>query len=255
MPLSEDTLRRALGRLGVHAPVRFDEVTGSTNATALAMAEAGAPEWTLVAAGHQTEGRGRLGRTWVDEPGSALMFSIVLRPDLEPELGGLIPLLAGAAMARACEDVAGAEVACKWPNDLLLADAKVGGILAESLLEGEMFEFVVLGVGVNLGTPPPVEGSGALEADAGELLGVFLERFAHHYEPGHPAFAGAVAGYYREVCTTLGRRVRAVAVDGAVVEGEAVDVDEHGGLVVRVDGGLEAVRFGEVEHLETSLPG
>ena len=78
--LSVTELERALADLGLEAPVRFDEVTGSTNATALGMAEAGAPEWTLVAAGHQTAGRGRLGRTWTDLAGGALLFSFVLRP-------------------------------------------------------------------------------------------------------------------------------------------------------------------------------
>ena len=130
--LSTTELERAFADPGLEAPVRFDEVTGSTNATALGMAEAGAPEWTLVAAGHQTAGRGRLGRTWMDRAGAALMFSFVVRPPLEPERAGLIPLLAGAAMAAAIRDVAGADVRCKWPNDLLVGDAKVGGILVES---------------------------------------------------------------------------------------------------------------------------
>ena len=130
--LSVTELERALADLGLEAPVRFDEVTGSTNATALEMAEAGAPEWTLVAAGHQTAGRGRLGRTWTDRAGAALMFSFVVRPSLEPERAGLIPLLAGAAMAAAIRDVAGVDVRCKWPNDLLVGDSKVGGILVES---------------------------------------------------------------------------------------------------------------------------
>ena len=67
--LSEDALVRTLERAGLNAPVRFEEVTASTQATALEMAAAGTPEWTLVAAGHQTRGRGRLGRTWLDEPG------------------------------------------------------------------------------------------------------------------------------------------------------------------------------------------
>jgi BirA family biotin operon repressor/biotin-[acetyl-CoA-carboxylase] ligase len=78
----------------------------------------------------------------------------------------------------------------------------------------------------------------------------FLETFAYHYEPAHPAFAGAVVEGYRRACDTLGRRVRATTTTGAVVEGEAVDVDERGALVVRTSSGLEVVRFGEVEHLD-----
>src|SRR4030095_359085 len=91
--LSEDALVRALERVGLRAPVRVEEVTASTQATALERAAAGTPEWTLVAAGHQTEGRGRLGRTWLDEPGRALMFSLVLRPALHPAPRGLLTFL------------------------------------------------------------------------------------------------------------------------------------------------------------------
>ena len=72
-------LERSLRSAGLTAPVRWDEVTGSTNATAAALALQGAPEWTLVGAGHQTQGRGRQGRRWEDEPGGALMVSVVLR--------------------------------------------------------------------------------------------------------------------------------------------------------------------------------
>jgi len=257
LPLSDVILRAALERIGAEAPVRFDEVTGSTQLTALELAEGGAPEWTLVAAGHQTQGLGRLGRTWLDRPGESLLFSLVLRPDLDPEHGRLLTLLAGSTLARACHEVAGVEVACKWPNDLLVGDRKVGGLLASSVLEGDRFAFVVLGAGVNLGGAPDVPGAEALgEADPELLLGTFLEAFARHYEPAHPAFAGAVLEGYRRLCATLGHRVVATTVGGAIVEGEAVDVDERGGLVVRTPSGLEMVRFGEVEHLDTgSLPG
>lgn len=255
MPLSDAALRAALDRIGAQAPVRFDEVTGSTQRTALELAEAGAPQWTLVAADHQTEGRGRSGRGWIDEPGRALLFSLILRPELAPEHGGLLTLLAGSSMVRACREAADVEVGCKWPNDLLLGDRKVGGLLAESVLQGDAFGFVVLGVGLNLGAAPDVPGAGALgEADPARVLGAFLETFARHYEPAHPAFAGAVIEGYRRVCVTFGRWVRATTTQGALVEGEAIDVDELGGLVIRSPSGLETVRFGDVEHLG-ALPG
>ena len=249
--LSEDALVRALERVGLRAPVRFDEVTASTQATALELAAAGTPEWTLVAAGHQTEGRGRLGRTWLDRPGRALMLSFVLRPALDPASGGLLTLLAGTAMAQACFELADQRTACKWPNDILVAGRKAGGILAESRVEGGRFEHVVVGVGVNLGEPPPdIPGAGAVEAQDDELLEAFVSAFVRGYEPAHPAFAGGVVASYREVCATLGTRVRATTGGGTVVEGEAVDLDDRGGLVVRTTAGDEVVRFGEVEHLE-----
>lgn len=248
--LSEDALRRALERIGMDAPVRFDEVTGSTQETALRLAAEGAPEWTLVAAGHQTRGRGRLGRSWEDLEGGALLLSIVLRPDLPADRGGLLTLLAGWAMATACRDL-GRAVACKWPNDLLLGEAKVGGVLGESELHADRFAHVALGVGVNLGgAPSDVAGAAALDVEDEALLGAFLGHLAARYEPGHPAFAGAVLEGYRTVSATIGRHVRAITGEGHLgVAGEAVDVDETGSLIVRTESGLKAIGFGEVEHL------
>lgn len=249
--LTGHALTRALERVGLRAPVRFDEVTRSTQATALDMAAEGAPEWTLVAAAHQTEGRGRMGRSWVDEPGRALMFSVVLRPELPAELGGLLTLLAGSALAHACTEVGGVPAACRWPNDVLVAGRKAGGILAESLVTGDRFEHVVLGVGVNLGAPPPaMPDAGAVDADAEELLVAFLRAFARGYAPAGPAFAETVVAGYREVCSTIGSRVRATTTVGVTVEGRAVDVDETGGLVIQTPAGPQVVRFGEVRHLE-----
>lgn len=253
LTLSEDALVRALDQVGLRAPVRFDEVTPSTQATALEMAEAGAPEWTLVAAAHQTAGRGRLGRTWLDEPGRALMFSLVLRPGFTAEAAGLITIFAGAMMAEACRARAGEAVTCKWPNDLLLDDRKVGGVLAESKVTSDgRLEHVILGVGVNVGTPPKaIAHAGALaHADPQELLVAFLYRFRTLYGPQMPGVAERIVSAARAVSATLGTRVRARTVDGAVVEGEAVDLDAGGGLVVRTSGGNQVVRFGEVEHLE-----
>jgi BirA family transcriptional regulator, biotin operon repressor / biotin---[acetyl-CoA-carboxylase] ligase len=249
--VTERALRRALERAGLDAPVRFDEVTGSTQETARRRAEEGAPEWTLVAAGHQTAGRGRLGRSWNDVPGQALMFSLVLRPELHPERAGLLTLLVGWAMATAARD-RGRGVGCKWPNDLMLGDAKVGGILAESVVEGDRLAYVSIGVGVNVGAAPAdVAGAGSLdEPDPAALLEGFLGHLAHRYEPGHPAFAGAVLEGYRDVCVTLGRTVRVLTAGGGLgPEGEAVDVDDTGALVLRTGRGLVPVRSGEVEHL------
>jgi BirA family transcriptional regulator, biotin operon repressor / biotin---[acetyl-CoA-carboxylase] ligase len=249
--LSEDSLVRALERVGLEAPVRYDEVTGSTQATALAMASEGAPEWTLVAAGHQTGGRGRLGRTWFDEPGRALMFSVVLRPELDPEAGGLLTLLAGTAMVHACRDVARQRAACKWPNDVLVEGRKVAGILAEARIADGRFEHVALGVGVNLVDPPAgVAGAGAVPAEPAELLEAFIGAFASGYRPAEPGSADAVIAAHAEVSATLGTRVRAVVGHGEAIEGHAIALDERGGLVVRTTSGERVVRFGEVEHLE-----
>jgi len=246
--LSDHALTHALEGAGLRAPVRFEEVTPSTQATALAMASDGAPEWTLVAAAHQTQGRGRVGRRWDDEPGRALLFSLVLRPRLEPARAGLLSLLAGVAMAEACELVADEGATCLWPNDVLVAGRKAIGILAESVAGAGSLEVVVLGVGANLGDPPgSMPEAGAVDAEDHELLEAFLGAFSRRYAPAHPAFGGLVVAAFRGRCATLGERIRARTTEGDVVEGDAVDVDELGGLLVRTAEGERTIRFGEVE--------
>jgi BirA family biotin operon repressor/biotin-[acetyl-CoA-carboxylase] ligase len=254
--LSTERLADLWSRAGLEAPVRFDEVTGSTNAAASDLARAGAPEWTAVAAGHQTDGRGRLGRAWADRPGSSLLLSIVLRPSLEPEAAGGVALLAGACTAEAAAEVADAASGCKWPNDVLVAGRKAAGILVEGSISDGRIDHLVLGIGVNL-WEAPLEGAGAVPASAPDLLAAFLDAFVPAYRDLSGTAGGGVQGAvdrYRPWCVTLGRRVRATTVDGASVEGEAVDLDRRGGLLVETDTGTETVAFGAVEHLRDGPP-
>jgi BirA family biotin operon repressor/biotin-[acetyl-CoA-carboxylase] ligase len=245
--LTNVDLLRALAAIGVEAPVRADEVTPSTNDTARAMAEAGAPEWALVSASHQTAGRGRSGRTWTDA-GEALLCSLVLRPSLAPETAGVLSLMAGAAMAQAIVEIAGVSVVCKWPNDLLLDDRKVGGILLESEIDDRRLAFVVAGIGVNLAPPDTEPGAGGIgDVALPDLLTAFLVHFAAIYRANDAAARARDA--WLAVAATIGRSVRATTVDGRVVTGVAEDVDAMGGLVVRTDRGPETVAFGEIEHL------
>jgi len=137
----------------------FFEVTASTNDEALRLAEAGAPDETLVAADHQTRGRGRMGRSWITQKGSALAFSLVLRPrPQERERLGLFSPLGAMSVASALEDL-GLQPQVKWPNDVLLNRKKVCGILAEASWTGERLAALVVGIGVNVApsSVPPDE--------------------------------------------------------------------------------------------------
>jgi BirA family biotin operon repressor/biotin-[acetyl-CoA-carboxylase] ligase len=249
--LSTGELERALAAAGLVAPVHFDEVTGSTNRTAWDLAMAGAPEWTLVAAGHQTEGRGRLERSWEDVAGRALLFSLVLRPTwLPPDRAGVLPLAAGLAMARAARDVAERDVRCKWPNDLLLDDRKVGGILAESRSSSERIDHVIVGVGVNLDPPDNLDlAAGIGDVDASALLGAFLRSFLSHYASNASGFIESVVAAYPQNSATIGRDVEATTTQGRRVRGRAIGVDEAGSLVVDTPAGRAWITSGEVIHV------
>jgi BirA family transcriptional regulator, biotin operon repressor / biotin---[acetyl-CoA-carboxylase] ligase len=246
-------LERALAAAGLAAPVRWDEVTGSTNATALDLARSGAVEWTLVAAGHQTAGQGRLGRIWRDRPGRSLMFSVVLRPAIAPPDAGLLSLLAGASMAETASEISGSAIRCKWPNDLLTpAGAKVGGILLESVMADGRLREVVMGLGVNLTPPPEIEGAAGLgeDVDPMGLLTGFLQRFRAGYRPEDPGFGAETVLRWSAVSATLGREVEVARADGSRVHGLAVAVDTQGGLVIETATGPTTVLFGEVAHLD-----
>ena len=252
--LTDDDLRAALGAIPIAAPVRAEEVTGSTNALAVALASEDSPEWTLVSAGHQTEGHGRVGRTWIDVPDRALLFSLVLRPSIPPSRAGLLSLLAGACMADAIRDVTGRRVSCKWPNDILLDGAKVGGILLESGVENGDLRYVVVGVGVNLEAPKDIEGAGAIGDRTGqrELLIAFLKQFSSVYRAADASLPERVRHAWLPVSSTIGQVVRARTLDGKETTGRAVGIDDFGSLQLSTDTGEARVAFGDVEHLRPS---
>lgn len=246
------TLLDAAARAGASRSSLYEDVTASTQATARRLAVEGAEEWTVVVAGHQTSGRGRLGRVWTSEPGSSLLFSVVLRPLLDARRAGLVMLLAGVAMAEAARVCAGAQLRCKWPNDLLSGESKVGGILSESRVVAGELEHVVLGVGVNVtAAPEGIPGAGFLseDADAAALLHSFLMCMKQRWRTHDPRFGPEVIEAWRAVSATLGRRVAAETLDGSRIEGIAVDLDAEGSLLVETAGGLRPVAFGEIEHL------
>jgi BirA family transcriptional regulator, biotin operon repressor / biotin---[acetyl-CoA-carboxylase] ligase len=249
-------VRESAQRAGITVPPVYLEKTESTNSEIRAMADRGAPEWTVVAAGHQTAGRGRLGRSWASAPGKALQFSLLLRPSIPPEDAPLASLLAAAEMADACLEVAGVRVFSKWPNDLLAENRKVGGILPEAKVSGAL-EYLVLGIGVNVSMTEedfPADLSGAAtslllaggSAEPEDLLGRFLAGFRASWKEGDPMDREDVLRRYRTICATLGRQVRATTVTGTILEGTASDLDDHGGLMI----GDSTVGFGEVVHLD-----
>ena len=159
----------------VRRVVRLD-ATGSTNDDARRLAQDGAPEGTVVIARSQSAGRGRLGRSWHSPDGAGLYLSIVLRPQEPLDRVGRYALVAALAALEACHAAGAAAARIKWPNDVLVERRKVAGILAE-LRAGSGGAELVLGFGLNVGTPPqgyPAELNGvtSLSAEAGRTVGV-----------------------------------------------------------------------------------
>jgi BirA family biotin operon repressor/biotin-[acetyl-CoA-carboxylase] ligase len=258
--LTEHTVAEVALAAGIDAPARFFDVIGSTNDALLRLAEQGAPEWTLVVAGHQDSGRGRLGRSWTSLPGSSLLMSLLVRPQLAPSDAPLVTLGAGACMALSCAVACGVEVKCKWPNDLMVGDRKLGGILVEAKVQGNSLLYAVIGIGLNVKQgardfPPELaETATSIAIEGGrlemaEVLYDFLVRVRRFCDPGDPRFPSMVLDAYRGVCDTIGRPVRATTMAGRTVEGMAVGIGESGTLQVETPSGTQEVGFGEVDYL------
>ena len=266
--LDPAAIRHAVVRPGsLWRDVQVTGVTGSTNADLLARAAAGAPEGLVLAAEEQRAGRGRMGRSWVSPPRAALTFSVLLRPGaVPPARRGWLPLLAGVAVATAVREVTAVDATLKWPNDVLVRDAKLGGILAEA--SGDA---VVAGIGVNVSTEPdelpppgPSHEGGALAAtslrvegwaspDRDLLLTALLGELEHWYlawrrAGGDPERCG-LAEEYTRLCGTIGRRVRVELPGGHVVRGLAAGIDPAGRLLVRGPDGEVPVAAGDVVHV------
>ncbi|HLN69293.1 MAG TPA: biotin--[acetyl-CoA-carboxylase] ligase [Streptosporangiaceae bacterium] len=287
-PLDAAAVRAAAVRPGgLWRTVEVTAVTGSTNADLLARAAAGEPEGAVLAAEHQSEGRGRLGRTWTSPPRAALTFSVLLRPSSVPRARlGWLPLLAGVAVAAAVRAVAAVDAQLKWPNDVLAGPAanalaggsgptaaggqgsavvppgKLAGILAEAAGDA-----VVVGIGVNVSTGPaelPPPGPGGLAAtslaiegaaaDRAVLLAEILAGLERRYRAWSAVFGdterSGLRAEYTGLCGTLGRRVRVELPGGRVLDGVAAALDTDGRLLVSVPPAADLpVAAGDIVHL------
>jgi BirA family transcriptional regulator, biotin operon repressor / biotin---[acetyl-CoA-carboxylase] ligase len=261
-PLDVSALARALTSSETRwREVQVVEETASTNLDVAARARAGAAAGLVLVAEHQSGGRGRQGRVWASPPRSGLTFSVLLEPAVVPaERWPWIPLLCGVAVAEGVRRVADVEPSLKWPNDVLVDDRKLAGILAERV-ETPAASLVVVGVGLNVTLrrdelPVPAATSLALEGASTTDRTVVLRSVlrvldalfgAWLAEGGDPA-AGLADAYARR-CSTLGRRVDVALPGGGSLSGRAERVDDHGRLVVATAHGPEVVGAGDVVHV------
>ena len=233
---------------------RVDEVTSidSTNSWLVEQARSGAPEGRAILAGFQRAGRGRLDRTWEAPADSALLLSLLLRPAAlrgASWAASAVALAARAALVR----LSGVRPQLKWPNDLVVDDEKLGGLLAELATDDP--PAVVVGLGVNLTAYPPDLAATSVRRRSGVTLWpraladiVFEEvEFRRRLLDDERGLA-ALRDEYRGASATLGRSVRVTLLERTVV-GDAVDVDDDGALVVDVDGDRRAFRAADVVHL------
>jgi len=235
--------------------------TGSTNDDLVAAATAGAPDRTAIVADYQTAGRGRLDRTWDATRNSNLLVSLLFRYESEDPLR--FTRIVALAAREACESLTGVAVRVKWPNDLVVDDRKLGGLLA---VASPRERFVVVGIGVNVGWAPP----DAVSLASASLTDASHTRTSHTEPPDHTPLTphtllvamveridarrqhddAELRAEHKSVLATLGARVRVELRVGESLLGDAIDLDDASRLIVQDDAGVRhVIDVGDVVHL------
>jgi BirA family biotin operon repressor/biotin-[acetyl-CoA-carboxylase] ligase len=236
---------------------RFAEID-STNTYLRDQAREGAPDGTVAVADHQTAGRGRLDRTWEAPADASLLMSVLFRPTLDPADLHLCTAAVALAAAAACQEVAGIEPEVKWPNDLLVGEGKLAGVLAEADISQQKVRSVVIGIGINVSWPGPNGVGGtclddlrpdAPAVDRTHLLEAVLSALSpRRLLLESPDGRRALADELRRRCATLGRQVRVELATGSV-HGLATNIDDAGHLILETAEGPRTIAAGDVVHL------
>jgi BirA family biotin operon repressor/biotin-[acetyl-CoA-carboxylase] ligase len=235
--------------------IRFDALE-STNTKALQLIQKGAEEGTVVLADFQTAGRGRYDRKWYSPRGEGLFFSVIFYPPFTDKRLFTLPLVAGCAVAAALKSVTGLAPLLKWPNDVLIGEKKVSGILIETSQVGRRLA-AVIGIGININnTDFPEEISRTATSILLEckkkvssltLLEKCLRELSDRYEHFLSGRSERIVREAREISSLLGRQVR-VSTSGGEFHGNAIDLDETGALILRLhDGASRVFTTGEVQ--------
>jgi len=236
---------------------RFDEV-GSTNDIAKELAQQGAAEGTAVVAEAQTAGRGRLQRRWASPRGKGIYLSVLLRPAIPVTRAPQLTMLAAVAVARAIRRVTGLEARTKWPNDVMIGEKKVCGILTEVSAQGMALNFAVVGIGINVSMTPedlPEDvrddaTSLAMESgqpiDREQVLQGVLQSLAEYYHRYRTEPFRSLLDEYKSLDIALGSTVTVIDNQTHII-GIAEDIDEFGTLTLRLpDGRWQRVVTGKV---------
>lgn len=233
------------------------EETDSTNVRARVAAMDGALHGTLVTAAKQTAGRGRRGRSWESPAGRNIYFTLILKPDFDPDQASMLTLVMSCAVTESIKQIAGLDCGIKWPNDIVVNGKKVCGILTEMSADKGKINYVLIGVGINVGNqefaPELADKATSLEKEAGtgmcrdELLSEIMRAFEKDYE----SFAECgnlkpLREAYNALLVNRNARVR-VLDPREEYEGKALGITNTGELLVeKEDGSLVEVYAGEV---------
>ena len=226
----------------------FPEVN-STMDVARNMAKDDCPHFTVIIAESQTKGRGRLKRKWISEQGG-LYFTIVLRPDMPISLVHMVNFCASLSLAKILQNHFSLNAKVKWPNDVLVDDKKISGLLSEMEADDNEINFVNIGIGINVNNDPALEESNATSVKKllgkdflrKTILSLFLDEFENSLSLSS---VNKIMSQWKKYTMTLGKEVR-IVTSRETTEGTAIDVDESGALILKLeDGSLKKIIYGD----------
>ncbi|WP_447971787.1 biotin--[acetyl-CoA-carboxylase] ligase [Nitrospira sp. M1] len=246
----------------------YDEVS-STNTLGFEAAQGHTPHGTVILAESQTAGKGRQGRTWHSPSGKNLYFSIVLTHATYKAHASWIPLVTGIALAESLELTAKCSISLKWPNDILIHDRKLAGILCEVRQQGKAGGAIVVGIGINMNsdtndfpeelrdTATSLKLESQQEFDRLSFLSTFLANVESHYTRLHSEPIEAIRSQYIARCTTLECAIEVHLHSGKRLEGRAVDIGQNGELHLMPSDNqsrhaIIPIRSGDVFHVRKS---
>lgn len=232
--------------------VHYFEEVGSTMATAKEIARKGCPNFSIVLANRQKKGRGRLNRQW-DSKDGGLYFTLILKPDIHPSMISRYSFAASLCLAQTLRERYQVNAQVKWPNDLLVDEKKISGMLCEMEMESDRISFLNIGIGLNVNNDPRKAEPNAVslkmlkgtEISRKKLLEDFLDRFEN--ELSKPDLDHIIPDW-KQFTVTLNRKVKIVTTIDEV-EGIAIDVDENGALLLQMaDNSTRTIFYGDCFH-------
>jgi BirA family transcriptional regulator, biotin operon repressor / biotin---[acetyl-CoA-carboxylase] ligase len=249
-------ITRTLKTKFIGKKIHYFDCLASTMDLAMQLGMQEAPNGTLVLAESQTRGQGRLGRSWFSPKYKGIYLSLILRPKILPAASPILTLMSAVSICEAVKEVIGLDVQIKWPNDILIHNKKLAGILTEMNAEMDKVNFVVIGIGINVNNDKKslVAQATSLKEERGEglnriaLLQELLNRIENNYLLLESKGGQQIIDKWRSFSLTLGKRVK-VYYQNKHLEGLALDIDQDGGLLIRRDSGvISKVTCGDVIH-------
>jgi len=235
--------------------IHYHEVLPSTNVFAKTLLQGGVREGALVITDHQTDGRGRLSRTWSSEPHKNLTFSAIVKPKIEPECFGILSLYASLSVAEAVEDITSMKPNCKWPNDVQLNGKKICGILSEAVFQDNRLSGVIIGIGINVNQklfPVEIQSTASSlsletgdEYDCVRVLSAVLERMENNYTMIQLGSFEKIFKNWQRHTTMFGQTISVHQLEQTIT-GIAARLDEDGGLILLTSNGEQKILAGDI---------